>query len=164
MNTHEIRRTIARAFPPAPLLVAPSIEALEDDHEIQRTLCDELEGVADALPTLPALPEIRRLGDRLLLVTSTHFRRAEEAFRNLPARQRPSEPALRELQGMHRLDEIHAQDLVSVLWREACSTAADRNPVELAYMLRCFFDGCRRAIAIKESWMSLTRRAAVTSA
>lgn len=163
MVSYDIRYAVRRAFPPGPSLVTPSIEALEDDHEIQRTLCTELEAVADGLPTLPALPELRRIGDRLLAVTSTHFRRAEEAFRNLPSRQRPSEAALLELQGMHRLDEIHAQDLVTALWREACSTGADRNPGELAYMLRCFFDGCRRAIAIKESWLSLARRSAVTS-
>ncbi|HWJ70295.1 MAG TPA: hypothetical protein VNS79_09630 [Sphingobium sp.] len=143
--------------PPVPL----TVETLLDDHLVQRWLCDELEAVADGLPGLPPPDVIRRLCDRILWITGTHFARAEAIFRNLPPGCGPAPAALEALCRMHRLDEVHAQDLVAMLWRQASGRAqagagggASADVGQLAYMLRCFFDGGRRAIALKESWIA----------
>ncbi len=140
------------ARPAPPFLVRPTLETLLEDHAIQLALCNEIEAVADRLPDLPPLPEIRRLCDRVLRVTSTHFGRAEAVLAQLPEGQRPSPAEMGLLHHMHQLDELHAQDMVAELWRHVAHQQSG-NVGQLAYMLRCYFDGCRRAIALKESWI-----------
>ena len=131
-------------------LVIPTLDTIEEDHLIQRILCNDLEQVADNLPVLPSSIEVRRLSDRIQRVTSTHFARAEQVFDCLPVEDRPDPDMLRSLHSMHQLDELHGQDLVVALWQHVGRTSGG-NVGQLAYMLRCFFDGCRRAIAFKES-------------
>lgn len=127
-----------------------SVDTVLEDNLIQRILCDDLEAAADRLPTLPTLPAIRRLCDRIQHITTSHFSRAERVLAALPLPQRPQEGEIAALRQMHMLDEAHAQDLIAALWEHA--RLADRRNVEqLGYMLRCFFDGCRRAIVLKES-------------
>ena len=138
-----------RAFPPP----MNSLEVVLEDHLIQRVLCNDLEAAADRLPTLPPLPAIRRLCDRIQHVTSTHFARAEQLFAALPPGQRPDDAALAALRQMHQLDEVHGQDLVAALWEHARAPRPGKAD-QLGYMLRCLFDGCRRAIALKESWIA----------
>src|SRR5215831_841265 len=70
-------------------LVVPTLETLEEDHAIQRILCNDLEAVADNLPELPSSVEVRRLCDRIMRVTATHFTRAEQVFSLLPDERRP---------------------------------------------------------------------------
>lgn len=150
--------------------VEPSLETLEEDHAIQLVLCRDLEALADGLPGLPGLPGIRRLCDRIICVVDTHFDRAEQALAALPPAVRPGEEELERLREMHLMDSLHGHDLVVALWQHAahqghCGTgraAAARPGVgQLGYMLRCFFDGCRRAMALKESWRAAARRAGV---
>ena len=133
-----------------------TIEALHEDHVIQRWLCDDLERVADLLPTLPTLPELRRISDRILRITSSHFARAERVLGAMPAGQRPTPAMLEALHQMHVQDEMHGQDLVVTLWQHV-GTVAGANVGQLSYMLRCFFDGCRRAIRLKESYLAESR-------
>src|SRR5206468_9564779 len=104
---------------------------------------------ADNLPELPTTPEVRRLCDRIMRVTATHFPRAEQVFSLLPADQRPSDEVLQTLHAMHELDDLHGQDLVVALWQYVGKSSGS-HVGQLAYLLRCFFDGCRRAIALKE--------------
>lgn len=131
----------------------PTLEIVRKDHFIQRMLCRDIESVADELPKLPALPEVRALCDRIEHVTRIHFDRAEAAFAALSGRQRPDPAALVMLHQMHQLDEIHCQDVVVALLEQV--SRPDPGQVgQLAYMLRCFFDGCRRLIALKESWIA----------
>jgi hypothetical protein len=139
--------------PPAMWSFLPTLDTLREDHLIQQLLCNDLEAVADKLPDLPPLPEIRRLCDRVLRITGTHFVRAENVLASLPEGRRPSMEELDMLHGMHLLDETHAEDLVSALWQQA-RLRDKANVGQLAYMLRCFFDGCRRAIALKERWIA----------
>lgn len=127
-----------------------SVDTVLEDNLIQRILCDDLETAADRLPTLPALPAIRRLCDRIQCITTSHFSRAERVFAALPAPQRPTDGEIAALRRMHLLDEAHAQDIIATLWEHA-RLADGRNVEQLGYMLRCFFDGCRRAIILKES-------------
>jgi hypothetical protein len=131
----------------------PSLEIVLEDHLIQRILCDDLEAVADRLPALPTLPAIRRLCDRLQCITTSHFVRAERMLASLPTPQRPGHAAMTALHRMHLIDEIHAQDLIATLWQHA-RLGKGQNADQLGYMLRCFFDGCRRAIALKESMIA----------
>lgn len=142
-----------RVSPAVPFPIQTSIETLHEDHIIQRLLCDDLERVADHLPALPSLPELRRISDRILCVTNTHFPRAEEVLRMIPPEQRPSPALLEMLHHMHVLDELHGQDLVVTLWQHVGSVAG-ANVGQLSYMLRCFFDGCRRAIRLKECYVA----------
>ena len=143
-------------------LLVPTFETLEEDHVIQRILCNDLEAVADNLPALPTSLEVRRLCERLLRVTATHFERAEQAFNLLPSEQRPDADVLLTLHSMHQLDWLHAHDVVVALWQHL-GRANDCHVGQLGYMLRCFFDGCRRAIALKESLIALAERPAVMS-
>ncbi|WP_353203273.1 hypothetical protein [Sphingomonas sp.] len=144
---------MSRVSPVAPYPIQSSIETLHEDHVIQRLLCDDLERVADCLPALPALPELRRISDRILRITSSHFARAEQILRTMPPEQRPTPVMLDALHQMHVLDELHGQDLIVTLWQHV-GTAAGANIGQLSYMLRCFFDGCRRAIRLKESYIA----------
>ncbi|BAK64803.1 hypothetical protein SLG_01280 [Sphingobium sp. SYK-6] len=141
------------SLPPSLLPEPPSYDAIREDHIVQRMLCRDLETLADGLPALPAPQEIQHLCERIEHVTATHFKRAEQYFAALPPAVRPNDAALAALRRMHELDEMHAQDLVNALLQQ--SRQGDRDQVgQLAYMLRCFFDGSRRAIALKESWMA----------
>ena len=143
---------MSRVSPVAPYPFQSSIETLQEDHVIQRVLCDDLERVADRLPALPTLPELRRISDRILRITNSHFARAEQVLRTMPPEQRPSPTMLDALHQMHVLDEMHGQDLIVTLWQHA-GAVAGANVGQLSYMLRCFFDGCRRAIRLKESYI-----------
>lgn len=132
-------------------------EILEDDHAVQRSLCHELEMVADRLPALPSPAETMRLCRTIQRVTATHFARAERVFAGLPVAHRPGPSFLSALHEMHQFDRMHGEDLASEL-RRSVEPGAGRDVGKLSYMLRCFFDGCRRAIALKESWTEITRR------
>lgn len=151
-----------RAQPPTLISLLPMLDLLREDHLVQEMLCKDLEGVADGLPDLPAAPEIKRLCDRILRITSTHFARAEVVFDALPDGERPAPDDLATLRGMHQMDELHGEDLVAALWQQV--RARDKAGIgQLAYMLRCFFDGLRRAVALKESWISMAFRHVVKS-
>ena len=136
-----------------------TLEVVQKDHFIQRMLCRDVESIADGLPDLPALPDVRILCDRIEHVIESQFGRAEAAFAALPDSQRPDAAALAMLRQMHQLDEIHAQDMVAALIQYASQPSAQQVG-QLAYMLRCFFDGCRRLIALKESWIERARQQA----
>jgi hypothetical protein len=147
---------MSRVSPVVPFPIQSTIETLHEDHIIQRLLCDDLERVADHLPALPTLPQLRRISDRILRVTSSHFSRAEQVLRTMPPEQRPTPVMLDALHQMHVLDELHGQDLVVSLWQHV-GAVAGANVGQLSYMLRCFFDGCRRAIRLKESYIDCAR-------
>lgn len=146
------------ARPVPTLLAPPTLDTLLDDHAIQRLLCDELEAMADSLPMLPSLCAVRRLCDKILWITTTHFARAERIFSALPPGHGPTPTEIATLRQMHQLDEMHAQDLVAELWSHAAGRP-NGGVGQLGYMLRCFFDGGRRAIALKESWIAEGMRA-----
>jgi len=143
-------------------LVEPTLDTIEADHVIQRALCRDLEALADGLPALPAQLAIGRLCKRVTRVTTLHFERAERVIARLPIAVRPDAPALAGLCEMHALDAAQGDDLVAAL-RGRFGPLPDAQAGQLAYMLRCFFDGCRRAIALKESWIVAARRAGVRS-
>jgi hypothetical protein len=124
---------------------------LRDDHEAQRALCAELEQVADGLPDLPPPPRVRRLCGQIELVATRHFPRAEAILADLGSSEGSLRGrVMRSLSEMHSLDAVHGQDLVAALWSSVAAGVVIK-PGELGYMLRCYFDGCRRAIAVQEA-------------
>jgi hypothetical protein len=123
-----------------------SFEILEDDHVVQRSLCHELETVADRLPALPSPAETMRL-----------CKTVQRIFATLPVAHRPGPAFLSALHEMHQFDRMHGEDLASELLRSV-EPGTERDVGKLSYMLRCFFDGCRRAIALKESGIEIARR------
>jgi hypothetical protein len=140
-------------------------DQLLDDHEAQRVLCLELEQLADMLPALPPTTRIRRICAQIEGVTSIHFRRAEVVLSALSATLADSvgDGLLRTLAEIQEIDAVHGQDLIGVLW-DGAARGGVSSPDQLGYMLRCFFDGCRRSIAFKETMLLVFDRSGPTRA
>lgn len=121
------------------------------DHAAQRRLCTVLEGIADALPDMPTEERIRAIAQQLLAYSRRHVPLEAELFMRLSGQGKygSAERILKEIRYNHAIDAIHAEDLAVELNRVS-GTHRAAQPGELAYMLRCFFDGCRRAIAFEE--------------
>ena len=121
------------------------------DHAAQRRLCTTLEGIADALPDMPDHDKVAHLEFQLSAYSRRHFPLETALFARLAADARcaTADRILKEIRYYHAIDALHADDLAIELKRLSESTEAVQ-PGELAYMLRCFFDGCRRAIAFEE--------------
>ncbi|MBO9713286.1 hypothetical protein [Sphingomonas sp.] len=112
-------------------------------------LCDALEACADALPAAPEEAVAARLCARLDQVAARGETGAVEA---LAARLDticgdPLALAMLDRCGPCRMaDAVHAQDLAAML---RAGTNAGISPDALAYMLRCFFTGCRRTMDLE---------------
>ena len=141
----------------SPFPLEPTLDTLRRDHAVQLSLCDDLEVVADRLPILPSRTTVESLCECIELLAHRHYRRAEHAFSRLPRDRQPTDTAAADITAMHQLDEMHGEDLASAL-RASLDDPANANVGQLAYMLRCYFDGLRRAIALKESWMTHIER------
>ncbi|GAA4776352.1 hypothetical protein GCM10023219_25010 [Stakelama sediminis] len=125
---------------------------LGQDHRIQEAVCRELEAIADALPTLPDTARIERLSQLVQQITTEQFDRAESAFEQCAADGLVTQSQLNRLRDMQSLDAMHAQDMMETL-RHRAQHRMKGPHTDLGYMLRCFFDGCRRAIAFKEAML-----------
>ncbi|UFN49965.1 hemerythrin domain-containing protein [Roseomonas sp. OT10] len=136
------------------------IAALSADHVRLRALCDRLEGLADRLPALPAAEERGRIARQLATLVPCHQAMERAVLDDLfpEAREDPLGHALLDrIASQHALDELHAQDLGAVL-DAADASGPPGGAAALGYMLRCFFDGCRRALAFEElSLITLAR-------
>lgn len=130
--------------------------ALQDDHDARIALCAELERVADLLPALPAPARVRRICNQIDGVTTLNFHRATALLDRI-ARARKSSALAdlgRKIVEMQVLDAVHGEDVVTVFWDSIARGAIER-PGEFGYMLRCFFDGCRRVIALEDALLLL---------
>ena len=127
------------------------IVLLVAEHGEQRQLCSMLERIADGLPEVPSPDAITDVGRQLSSYARRHFLLKERLFLRLAGQANcpTSERILKEISHNHAIDAIHADDLAAELQRLSGAARVD-HPGELAYMLRCFFDGCRRAIAFEE--------------
>jgi hypothetical protein len=108
------------------------------EHEVDLTLCADLESVADNLPNLPSDAELRRLTERMQ-AAAARWGNSKVAHR-LQALEQALECRL--------LDAIHAEDVVDALW-SYWRGGRDVDAEKLAYMLRALFDGRRRAMVIE---------------
>lgn len=140
--------------------IAAARARLQDDHEARAALCAELERVADALPALPTPARIRRICHQIES-TTTHFRRVDTMLEALAAGDDTpfASDMLDSLAGMHVMDALHGEDLIAILW-DSTARGAVARPGELGYMLRCFFDGCRRVAALESLLLTLFEQAA----
>ena len=151
-----INSDAAMAFPLEDSSSAPLHAQFHDDHDARLALCRELESIADRLPSLPVPARIRRLCGQIECAAALHFKRADALLAEL-ARERET-PALtdlrRQLAEMHAMDTIHGEDLIGLFWDSTARGSVIR-PGEFGYMLRCYFDGCRRAIALESALLML---------
>lgn len=133
------------------LIDEPEIIWLIADHSAQRRLCSVLEDFADALPILPSMSAVLHVEQQLATYADRHFPSEIALFQRFFANAScpSSECMLQEIRQNHAVDAMHADDLSDELRRISGSSRAD-HPGELAYMLRCFFDGSRRAMAFEE--------------
>lgn len=136
------------------------LQEFEDDHQIQRALCRDLEAIADALPAPPSPAQVRRIGERIERVSTEHYAHALAVLRSLPPECRPNESELATLEAMHAIDTSHGEDLVTALW-DHVERSPKRHEGQLGYMLRCYFDGCARAMAFKEALIGRAIHAAL---
>jgi hypothetical protein len=130
--------------------------ALRDDHDARLALCAELERVADMLPALPAPARVRRICSQIECVTTLNFRRAAALLTRIARGLNTSALADlgQQIVDMQALDAVHGEDVVTVFWDSTARGAIER-PGEFGYMLRCFFDGCRRVIALEDALLLL---------
>lgn len=127
-----------------------AVLALTAGHAQLRALCDRLERMADALPELPP-PEVRNdLAWELAVLLPGHLASERTLLEGLAAEAgdaRLGQAILGQIASLHALDEMHAQDLSQALHEPDLPAG---GAATLGYMLRCFFDGCRRAMAFGE--------------
>ncbi|WP_138995631.1 hypothetical protein [Sphingomonas sp. PAMC 26621] len=116
------------------------------------TLCDLLEACADALPTRPSLAQSIMLCEKLSRLIDLYEHGGTMLLHEMfePDLHRPLTNALLDhIVASHAVDSANAQDLIAAL--DPASGEASRFSAEiLGYMLRCFFDGCRRAMNFTE--------------
>jgi len=146
----------AMDFAPDDGLFTPLRAQFHDDHDARLGLCNELEQIADMLPALPAPARVRRLCGQIDCAAALHFKRADTLLAGLA---RGRETAMltdlrRQLAEMHAMDAVHGEDLIGRFWDSTARGSVTR-PGEFGYMLRCYFDGCRRAIAIESAVLML---------
>jgi len=115
-------------------------------HARLRELCDRLEAMADDLPDRPCPLESRKLVAEL---TALLHRQEDDSLLRLllEGREGPGmhQALAARIRSQHVTDLVHAQDLESALLE-----AREGDMQALGYMLRCFFLGCRRALAFEE--------------
>lgn len=117
-------------------------------HAALRRLCDRLERIADALPARPDADETQWCRAELEAFMPRDSQRDEHLFHGEELEDVSIGLfVIDQIRSAHLLDRIHAQDLAAALSDEREQPV----PAEtLAYMLRCFFDGCRRAMAFEK--------------
>jgi hypothetical protein len=125
------------------------LAALLADQADTRALCAALERVADALPALPTAAEAEALGLLLVRFADCRQLRIERLAETLAksASGPVAEAIIAHVHDCHALDSVHALDLAGALdeaMREQIGAPA------LSYMLRCAFDGCRRAVMFEQ--------------
>ena len=135
------------------------------DHVALRALCDALEACADQLPAPLSCDEVARLCSGLQARIDRHEAEEDSFLLTMFARDSrdPLTSALLDhVHARHAADAAHAHDLIVAL------EARDENGAvacgeTLGYMLRCFFDGCRRAMDFEELTILTLGHARLTS-
>ncbi|MBB3910295.1 hypothetical protein [Sphingomonas desiccabilis] len=120
------------------------------EHARGEQLCRRLEACADALPDLPDAEAIAALCDALEAQAVERPSREDALLDVLFGAEAPplADTLLAYIRAQHVTCAVQAQDLLAVLRPHA----VDRGPcaATLGYMLRCFFEGCRAAMAFEE--------------
>lgn len=125
-----------------------SLVGMVVDHAGLAQLCADLEAVADRLPITPDPVEAARLREGLLQLLPAHEARERALCRRLfdQSKKRPAAAAvLRHIEHQRAACVVQGQDIATAL-----IDATRHAPETLGYMLRCFFDACRQAMAFEE--------------
>jgi hemerythrin-like domain-containing protein len=125
---------------------------ISEAHDDKLQLCQEIEAIADALPSVDRL-QCLLIANRLVpLLREAHRYEEEEIF---PIFERSGGHALmariasvRRLKAEHVEDECAAQDLTEALL-DIGHGGTVPNPEALGFMLRAFFETIRRHIAFE---------------
>ena len=132
------------------------IEELQRLHGKQSCLCEDLEILADSLPS-----DVDR---QFCLIVARHIvpivkqsHQFEEAtlfpiFEVIADQRKELHQSLNRLQFEHWEVECFAEDLVEVL-RQFCSDQKQSSLEKLPYMLRGFFEGLRRHLAFEAEYL-----------
>ena len=125
------------------------IARLLADHARMRELCQDLESLADRLCGHLPLHERCAAADRLQETMLDHVKATSTFFGQVFRGERLSYEGgvLARILTRQIADAIHAEDVADAL-REEVLDAADINI--LAYMLRCVFENCRRALDFEQ--------------
>lgn len=119
-------------------------------HSAVRALCDRLEDCADALPVLPSDDQRTELCADLRDLVERGGQDGDDPIDAMLMR-RPGNPLtdalLDHVRYRRAADAAHAADLIEALSSTTANTVAADT---LGYMLRCCFDGCRRAMDFAE--------------
>lgn len=119
---------------------------LFDQHSRLASLCDQLETIADDLPRACPTRCSRAAAELATLVPEHHAFEREVLSALLEARQ---PDLLDRILRQHGEDEGLAGEIAQAL--EASSSGAEApDPETLGYMLRCFFNNCRRSMLVEE--------------
>lgn len=119
------------------------------DHAGIALLCDRLERVADALPARPTPDQTQQLCSDLEHRLPAHEKVEITLQRRLFPRRQPDPMRAAALDRMRKNMASHvveAQDIVLALQTDDSLISAET----LGYMLRSFFEGCRKAMAFEE--------------
>lgn len=128
------------------------VVAIFHDHDMLNELCGQLEAVADSLPR-PDRVACARVSRMLDGFFPAHLKRENETL----ARHLRDEELRGRIIAQHNEDMGLSQELVIAL-EPATRGERVEDAEALGYMLRCFFNGCRRSMLIEE----MALRAALT--
>ncbi len=121
-----------------------------DQHRRMDALCAMLERIADELPR--ACPtRCRRVSALLETFVAAHHRYEEPVLAELLAAEEISRGGalLSRIIAQHHEEEGLAQEILLAL-EPLCEGRAVKTPETLGYMLRCFFNNCRRSMLVEE--------------
>lgn len=125
------------------------LAAMVADHAGLTRLCADLETVADELPDPPDSLEAARLRDDLLQWLPAHDARERAMMRHLfrnAGKSQPGPALLREIESRRAACLVQGQDIAIALVPGDMPATANT----FGYMLRCFFQSCRQAMAFEE--------------
>ncbi|WP_421988816.1 hypothetical protein [Roseococcus sp.] len=115
------------------------------EHARLRELCDRLEAIADHLPALPEGGSQCLMGELSALLRQREEDNLLDMLLYLRDPTGTRQALAARIRSQQVTDLVHAQDLGVAL-----AEAKGGDAASLGYMLRCFFLGCRRALAFEE--------------
>lgn len=125
---------------------ARRMSKLFDQHSRLAALCDRLEAIADDLPR--ACPtRCRRAAAELVTLVPEHHAVERELLSSLLKSRQPD--LLGRILQQHNEDEGLAGEIAEAL-EALVDGAKEPDPETVGYMLRCFFNNCRRSMLVEE--------------